>query len=224
MVRSGLAACLAVAAALPARAGTTSVNKVDGVNFQYQATDTNGTLVVNFTNPFSFVTQVNNTLVPQMPATFAQLTLSPTKLTDDLPGLSGHFTPNFNTTQYAISSPTPGGAPIVFDYSIAFGQAAANGLTLTGAVALDPSSATSLTVGTTTYDFSPFENFSNFTLSLGTQGGTDPTLLYDVLKSGKGSFGGTGQFDQAAIVPEPTTVMLAGIAGVVGLLVRRRKA
>src|SRR5258708_636878 len=143
LARPGLAAFLVFAAALPARAGPTTVTKLDGVNFQYQATDTNGVLAVNFTNPFSFVTQVNNVLVPQIPATFAQLTLSPTFLTDDIPGLSGHFVPNLNSTKFGITSLTPAGAPnVVFDYSIAFGQASANGLTLTGAVALDPASAT----------------------------------------------------------------------------------
>jgi hypothetical protein len=39
LAKLGLAAFLVVATALPARAGTTTVNKVDGVNFQYTATD-----------------------------------------------------------------------------------------------------------------------------------------------------------------------------------------
>jgi len=226
LAKLGLAAFLLVGTVLPARAGTVVVNKLDGVNFQYVATDVNGVLSVKFTNPASFVTQINNTLItPAIPAGFAQLTLSPTLLTDDIPGLSGHFTPNLNTTKYGLTSLTPPTSPnVVFDYSIAFGQAAANGLTLTGAVALDPASATTLTSNGTTYDFSNFASFQNFTLSLGTQG-TDPTLLYDVLKSGNGTFTGTGEFDQAApVVPEPTSVVLVGVCGLAVAVARRRKA
>jgi len=227
LAKIGLATLLVAAAALPARAGTTTVDKLDGVNFQYKATDVNGVLTVAFTNPASFVTQINNTLVTPIPAAFSTLTLSPTKLTDDMPGLSGHFTPLLNpTTQLGLTSLSPPSSPnVVFDYGIAFGQAAANGLTLTGVIALDPASATTLNVGSTTYDFSRFATFTNFTLSLGTQDLNDPTLLYDVLKSGNGTFVGTGQFDAAAaVVPEPTSIVLFGISGLVGVLARRRKA
>jgi len=221
-----LAAFLVAAAAFPAQAGTTTVNKFDGVNFQYTATDTNGVLAISFTNPANFVTQINNALItPPIPATFAQLTMSPTQLTDDIPGLSGHFTPNLNTSQFGLPTLTPAGAPnVVFDYSISFGQASANGLTLTGVVALDPASATTFTQGTDTFDFSNFANFTPFTLSLGTQD-TNPTKLYDVLKSGNGSFSGTAQFDAAVTtVPEPTSIVLAGVCGLATVVMRRRKA
>jgi len=224
LAKLGLAAFLVVATALPARAGTTAANKVDGVNFQYTATDTNGVLTIGFTNPFNFVTQVNNGLVPQIPAEFAQLTLSPTQLTDDIPGLSGHFVPNLNSTKYGITSLSPPGAPnVVFDYSISFGQVSANGLTLTGTIALDPASALTFTANGTTYDFSAFENFGSFTLSLGTQ---DPTgvLLYNTLKNGNGSFSGSAQFDQVAAVPEPSSMVLAGVCGLATVWVRRRRS
>jgi len=222
----GLAAFLVAATALPARAANTTVTKLDGVSFQYQATVTNGVLSVNFTNPFNFVTQVNNTLITPITAEFAPLTLSPTALTDDIPGLSGHFTPNLNSTKFGLTSLTPPGAPnVVFDYTISFGQVSANGLTLTGAIALDPASATSITIGADTFDFSQFTGFAPFTLSLGTQDPNNPTLLYDVLKSGNGSFIGTAQFDAAvSVIPEPTSVVLFGVAGLVGVLARRRKA
>jgi hypothetical protein len=222
LAKLGLAAFLVVATALPAMAGTTKVDKLDGVNFQYTATDTNGVLTVGFTNPFNFVTQVNNGLIPQIPAEFAQLTLSPTQLTDDIPGLSGHFVPNLNTTKYGITSLSPPGAPnVVFDYQISFGQVSANGMTLTGTVALDPASALTFTSNGTTYDFSDFKTFSTFTLSLGTQ---DPTgvLLYNTLKSGNGTFQGTAQFDQ--FVPEPSSMVLAGVCGLATVWVRRRRA
>jgi len=226
MAKLGLAALLVVATALPARAANTSVTKLDGVSFQYQATVTAGVLNISFTNPFNFVTQVNNTLITPITAEFAPLTLSPTALTDDIPGLSGHFVPNLNSTKFGLTSLTPPGAPnVVFDYALSFGQVSANGLTLTGAIALDPASATSLTIGPDTYDFSAFANFTNFTLSFGTQDPNNPTLLYDVLKSGNGSFSGTAQFDAAvSIVPEPTSVVLVGVAGLVGVWTRRRKA
>jgi hypothetical protein len=218
-----LAGFLVVATALPARAGSTSVNKIDGVNFQYTAVDTNGVLTVTFANPSNFVTQVNNSLVTPIPATFAQLTLSPTLLTDDIPGLSGHFVPNLNTTKFGMPTLTPPGAPnVVFDYNISFGQAAANGLTLTGVAALDPASATMFTSGGTTFDFSAFSAFSSFTLSLGTQDSTG-VLIYNVLKSGNGTFTGTGQFDVATTVPEPASIVLAGVCGLATIVVRRRK-
>lgn len=221
-----LAVFLLAATALSARAGLVTVNKADGVSFQYTAVDTNGTLTVSFTNPFNFITQVNNALVPQMPATFAQLTLSPTSLTDDIPGLSGHFTPNLNSTQYGISSLTPPGAPnVVFDYSISFGQAVANALTMTGSIALAPGSAMNFMDGTTTYDFSPFKTFSKFTISLGTQDATG-TLIYNVLKSGNGTFSGTAQFDQLSTAPPVpdlgTTGSLFGFS-LMGLAFLRRK-
>src|ERR1022692_4255410 len=179
-----LALSLLAVTTLPARAG--SVNQVDGVNFSYTAVDTNGVLVVTF-DPASLVTKINGSVIsPTLPAIFAQLTLSPTLTTDDIPGLSGHFVPNLNSTKYGISSLTPPGAPnVVFDYSISFGQTSANGLTMTGVIALDPASGTTFTQGATTYDFSPFQSFGNFTLSLGTQG-ADSTLIYDVLKSRNG--------------------------------------
>jgi hypothetical protein len=223
-VKLGLAALLLVVAALPARAGSTLVEKADGVNFQYSAVDTNGVLTVTFTNQSSnFVTLINNNLItPPIPAVFAQLTLSPTLLTDDIPGLSGHFIPNLNTTQFGLTSLTPPGSPnVVFDYTISFGQVAANGLTMTGVAALDPASATTLTFGSTTYDFRDFSTFGPFTLSLGTQDASNPTLIYDVLKSGNGSFVGTGQFNVA--VPEPTSIMLVGVCGLAIVAVRRRK-
>jgi hypothetical protein len=225
LVKPCLAALLVAAAALPARAGTTTADKIDGVNFQYTATDTNGVLVVNFTNPSNLVTQINSTLItPQIPATFAQLTLAPTFLTTDVPGLSGHFTPSFVPTQFGLTSLTPPGSPnVVFDYGISFGQAAADGLTLTGVIALDPASATTLTSGGNTYDFGKFTNFTTFTLSLGTQDPTG-TLIYDTLNSGNGTFTGTGEFDAAvAVIPEPTSIVLVGVCGLATVVMRRRK-
>jgi hypothetical protein len=129
--------------------------------------------------------------------------LSPTFLIDDIPGLSGHCTPNLNSTHYRIGSLTPGSSNVVFDYSISFGQASANGLTMAGVIALDPASGTTFTQGTTTYNFTRYKNFSTFTLSLGTQDATG-TLIYDVLKSGNGTFSGTAQFDQ---FPQPTAAL-----------------
>ena len=220
----GLAALLLAISTLAVRAATVPVSQVDGVNFSYTAVDTNGVLTITF-DPASFVTKINGSLIsPTLPAIFAPLTLSPTLLTDDIPGLSGHFLPNLNTTRYGIPALTPPGAPnVVFDYTISFGQAAANGLTMTGVIALDPASATTLTQGGTTYDFSAFQNFPSFTLSLGTQDQTG-TLIYDVLKTGNGTFSGTAQFDQFAVVPEPATVMLLAFGGVLTIVARRRQA
>jgi hypothetical protein len=215
-----LVAFLLAATTLSVRA--VSVNQADGVNFSYTAVDTNGVLTVTF-DPASLVTKINGSIrSPTLPATFAQLTLSPTLLTDDILGLSGHFIPNLNSTKYGISSLTPASSNVVFDFSISFGQASANGLTMTGSIALDPASGTMFTQGTT-YDFSPFQNFGTFTLSLGTQN-SDPTLLYDVLKSGNGTFSGTAQFDQFTAVPEPASLVLLGIGGLLTIIARRRKS
>jgi hypothetical protein len=218
-----LAAFLVVATALPAWAApSTFVDKVDGVNFQYSATDTNGVLAISFTNPFNFVTTINDKLIPQIPAEFAQLTLTTNPFMTDIPGLSGHFTPPLNTTKYGITSLSPPGAPnVVFDYTISFGQVAANGMTLTGTVVLDPASAKTFTSNGVTYDFSGFETFSTFTLSLGTQD-TTGTLIFDTLNAGNGTFSGTAQFDQ--FVPEPSSIVLAGVCGLATLWVRRRRA
>lgn len=219
------AASLLAVTTISAHAAILSVNQVDGVNFSYTAVDTNGVLTVTF-DPASSVTKIDGSLVsPTLPAVFGQLTLSPTQLTDDIPGLSGHFIPNLNLTRYGISSLTPAGAPnVVFDYSISFGQVSANGLTMAGVIALDPASSTTFTQGATTYDFSPFQTFTSFTLSLGTQD-TTGTLIYDDLKSGNGTFSGTGQFDQFTTpVPEPASLALLGIVGVPTLVARRRKA
>jgi len=195
-----LAVFLLAVTTLSARAGSVMVNKVDGVNFSYTAVDTNGILVVSF-GPTNFVTRINNSLKsPPLPASFHRLTFSPNLLTDDIPGLSGHFVPNLNLTHYRIGSPTQPSSNIVFDYSISFGQASANGLTMVGVIALDPASGTTFTQGTTTYNFIRYKNFSSFTLSLGTQDATG-TLIYDVLKSGNGTFSGTAQFDQFAQPP-----------------------
>jgi PEP-CTERM motif-containing protein len=220
----GLGALCVALTGLSAGASVTVVNQVDGVNFSYTAVDTNGVLAVTF-DPASAATKIDGSLIsPTLPATFAQLTLSPSILTNDIPGLSGHFTPNLNTTKYGISSLTPPGTPnVVFDYSISFGQVSANGLTMTGAVALDPASSTTFTQGATTYDFSPFQSFASFTLSLGTQA-ADPTLIYDVLLSGNGTFSGTGQFDQfVTATPEPASIVLIGI-GVLTVVARRRSS
>jgi hypothetical protein len=174
----------------------------------------------------NLVTKINGSVIsPTLSSTFAQLTLSPTQLTDDIPGLSGHFVPNLNTTQYGITTLTPPGAPnVVFDYSISFGQASANGLTMTGIVALDAASATTFTQNSTTYDFSAFQSFATFTLSLGAQDATG-VLVYNTLKSGNGTFSGTGQFDQfVTAVPEPASIALLGIGGVLAVVARKRKA
>jgi hypothetical protein len=210
---------------LSARGAIITANELDGVNFSYTAVDANGVLTVTF-DPASSVTKIDGSIIsPTLPSIFAPLTLNPTLLTNDIPGLSGHFVPNLNTTEYGISSLTPAGAPnVVFDYQISFGQVAANGLTMTGTVELDPASATTFTQGATTYDFSPFENFATYTLSLGTQG-ADPTLIYDTLSSGNGTFSGTGQFDQfTPPVPEPASMgLLLGVGGLVAIAARRHR-
>lgn len=207
-------------------AASVIVNQVDGVNFRYSATDVNGTLTVTF-DPSSLVTKINGSaLSTTLPATFAQLTLNPTFLTDDISGQSGHFTPNLNSTQYGISSLTPPAAPnVVFDYGINFGQASGNGLTLNGSIGLDPASGTTFTEGTVTYDFSAFQNPGTFTLTLGTSDSTG-LLLYNTLKSGNGTFTGTGQFDQiAAPVPEPgTAAFFCGFCLASLPFLRRKKA
>jgi hypothetical protein len=222
----GLAAFLLAVTTLPARAGLVTVNRVDGVNFSYTAVDTNGVLTVTF-DPASMVTKINGSVIsPTLAATFAQLTLNTKPTIDDIPGLSLHFFPPLNSTQYGISTLTPPSAPnVVFNYSIAGGQNFADGLTLTGAVQLAPGSATTFTQGTTTYDFSAFQNVAFFTLSLGTQD-TTGTLMNSVLAAGNGTFAGTGQFDQfitTTMIPEPASVVLLGIGGVVAVAARRRR-
>lgn len=224
-----LSVFLLAVTALSARAVPVPVTEVNGVNFQYTASDVNGSLTVTFTDPFNFITQINGSLIsPQQTANFAQLTLSPTILTDDVPGLSGHFTPSGNTEQWGF--PTLGSAPnVVFNYGITSGSAVADGLTLTGSISLAPGSATTFTQGSTTYDFSAFDNpGTSFTLSLGTQDQTG-LLIYNTLKSGNGTFTGSGQFSQTATtdatVPDTgATALLLGFSLAALAFLRRKLA
>jgi len=215
LAKLGLAAFLLVATALPARAGTVSVNSLSGVNLSFVATEVGGTIDFSF-NSLNLVSTINGgAIVPPLNATFPDLILTTGPTFPVTPPPNVGFTPAFNVTQYGVADFTG----VVFDYIIGIGTTLGNNLSLTGTVFIDPSSpATTYTSGSTTYDFSAFETpapfFFTFSASVGD--------IISTLNSGGGSFSGTASFSQF-VVPEPSSVMLLGIGGVVSLVARRRR-
>lgn len=218
LTRLGLVAFLIVATGLPARAGTTNVNSLSGVNFGFTATEAvvGGLSEIDFKfTSTNVVSAINGSNVSGVTATFPDLFLLPGTVSPVTPPPNVGFKPAANTTQYAVTN----FGQVVFDYSIAEGTTNGNNLSLVGTVFIDPSSpATSATVGGTTYDFSAFLTpapfFFTFSASLGD--------IIATLNAGAGSFTGSASFSQN-IVPEPASLTLLGVTGVVTLALRRRR-
>jgi hypothetical protein len=221
LVRLALAALFIVALALPARAGSTSVTSLDGVITSYSATvsDLGGgerSLAITF-NDLNIVSRINgSSITPKLSADF------PTYLTTVVT-----LTPIVGGDALSLASP-PGKfgvqnlSQVVFDYTPTTGTTSAGGavqgLTLSGSVRLDSlSPATSLAAGAVTYDFSPFAGPNGaFTFTFNSAN----DIVGDLL-SGSGTFTGSASFSLVS-VPEPATVVLFGLAGVVAVARRRR--
>lgn len=221
LTKLGLVAFLMVVTALPARAGVIPVTSFSGVNLGFTATEAviGGISVIDFSfTSTNAVTVVNGNVVSPVNATFPDLFLIPGTVSPIIPPPNVGFNPAGNTSQYAVMD----FSGVVFDYSIGLGTTNGNNLSLVGDVFIDPASpATSVTVGSTTYDFSPFLNpapyFFTFSASVGN--------IIATLEAGQGSFVGTASFSQM-VLPEPASIVLLGIGGVVTLVGgrRRRKA
>jgi hypothetical protein len=117
----------------------------------------------------------------------------------------------------------------LINFSTTSGVPGAEGLNLNGNVYVDnvnfPTNPTTLTVGSTTYDFSPFlfgntSYMTNITITLNSVS----DLIGDIA-AGMGTFQGTASFSASATaVPEPTSGLLLCMGGMIaGFASRQRR-
>jgi hypothetical protein len=234
LAKLGLAVFLLAVTALPARAGTIPVSEFNGINFNYTATfGPFGSIDISFTTT-SMVTAVNNNAV-SLGAVFNDL----------LSTLTG-VTPIGGGNVQISTSPSPGGtlgvqdfSGVVFDYNSVTGSTFAQTvgsntvyqLNLGGSINVDPilTNGNTLTVGSNTYDFSMFlPPGGSFSLSLNSSTNI-AAAIQDAFNNplNTDTFSGSGQFvadvSPATVTPEPASLTLLGIGGVLVTYVGRRR-
>lgn len=239
LAKLALAVCIMAGTALPARAALITVTSLDGVNLSYTTSvfsDGAGGAILDVTfNSLNLVSKVNgNTIIP-LNATFTDLVMDTGPIFSVAPPPNVGFNPSANNSQYGIAD----FSGVVFDYQIGLGTTNSNNLSLTGIAFLDPSSPSSTYFDSgsgNTYDFSPFyagppgptgsgpgEFFMSLNASTGdiiaslTAAAADPNAGDQF-----GSFSGSASFSQL-LTPEPSSMVLLGIGGVVTFVARRRR-
>jgi hypothetical protein len=230
LAKLGLAVLVLSAAALPARADYIVATSLSGVNLSYTATETAGNIDITFDST-SLVTKVNaipgvpgsGLVIPAVTAVFPDLGVTPGTLTPDANG--GYTFDNQNVVTFSYYITDNFGNVVQFDYLLIPGTLEGNTLQLTGAIFVDPGSPnTTFSNGTATpintYDVSGFELPAVATFGITFT--DDSGQMANALLTGNGAFGGTANFSQF-IVPEPSSVTLLGIGGLLTVALRRRR-
>jgi hypothetical protein len=217
LAKLGLAALMLTATALPARAALITVTGMTGVNLTFTATVSSGTIDFTF-DTTSEITKANGTpVLPTVPAIFPDLSLTTGPVTPFPPPPNVSFTPSFNFTQFTIVDGF--GDTVILDYLIAVGQTKDNLLNLTGTAFVDPFSPnTSFTNGVNTYDLTAFLNPVMFGFTFTDESGN----LVNAISTGNGNFDGGATFALLG-TPEPSSVVLLGVGGLLTVVARRRR-
>jgi hypothetical protein len=248
LTKLGLAAILVGVTALPAQAGLVTVSEFDGVNISYTATVTplgggNDILTIAY-DVSNLVTKINGVVVSPPLSSLWTAVGGSGDYTTVAEGIvqAGDGSVSFTTSDVAGGHGNAGGdigitddTGVVLNYLVASGDTTTpgtvEGLTLGGSINLDdvnfPGNPTTLTVGTTTYDFGLFGTAANTLTSFIITLNSSNDIIDALLSGTPGTFSGSASFTAiATIVPEPASVVMLCMGGVITTFAgrRRRKA